>query len=589
MKSRTSYCNGTLFKKNLTRFAPVWAVYAIILLLFMTSFAGLSSEYFRCMNAADLTIPMAAINLCYAFLLGQLFFGDLFSPRMCNMIHAMPLRRETIYGTNVLTALVCSLVPNLAYALIMLPFLGSGWIISPYWFAAVTMQFLFFFGTAAFSAMLSGNRLAMTAVYVLVNFLSLLFLWFAKTLFAPLLFGIRVISDGFYLFCPAYKVLDFYQLLDVHQTNETPALAEDGATVEFYTGSTALNESVTVTTGAGWGYLAICALIGIVLMVIALQMYRRRKLEGAGDFMAVKAAEPVFLVLFTLGVGAFFQLFSEAFGTGAGYLFLAVGVVVGFFGGLMLLRKTTRVFRKKSFAHLGILSASLALILVLTWLDPLGFTRKVPQVQDVQSATVGTSYSATERIWNSITLTEEQDIQAIIDVHRFAIGGDHQNISIEGNNIHYAEIGIEYRLKDGSVLSRYYAIPILSEQGEILKQYSSSVECVTQMSEAEFRRLEERIYYIYTGFSEITVRDMPDLDVGGLLDAVIADCKAGNMAQEGDYHHQQGDDYATFLQLDYMSEKGFEQGVSFYLYESCTNSLRWLEEHGLYAPNAPKG
>lgn len=590
MKSRTSYFNKTLFRKNLTRFAPAWAVYSIALLLFFTSFAGNSTEYVRCMNAADMAPAMALINLCYAFVLAQLLFGDLFTARMCNMLHAMPLRRETIYGTNVVTALTCSLVPNALYALIQLPFLGSGWVIAPYWFAASAMQFLFFFGTAMFSVMLSGNRLAMSAVYVLVNFLSLLLLWFGKTLFAPLLFGIRVISDPFYLFCPAYKMMEFYQLIDVHRASETPALAADGAAVEFYTGSVALNESVSVTTGAGWGYLTICAVIGLLLMVIALQLYRRRRLESAGDFMAVKAAEPVFLVLFTLGVGAFFQLFAEMFGTGSQYFFLAGGIVVGFFASLMLLRKTTRVFQLKAFRNLGILGASIALVLVLTWLDPLGFSLKVPEAEDVESVTFGTSYASSETIWNDMTLTETEDIQAIIDVHRYAIGELHENLSIEGNSVQYAEIGIEYQLKDGSALSRYYSIPILSSAGETLRMYSSSVECVTKMSEEEFRALENKIYNVYSNYNSFAVRDIVEtLDMGALLDAVITDCKAGNMAQEWDYHHQYEDSHVGYLQLDYVADDGSDYGIGFEVYESCTNTLRWMEENGLYQPDMPNG
>lgn len=601
MKSRTSYFNKTLFRKNLTRFAPAWAVYSIALLLFFTSFAGNSSEYVRCMNAADMAPAMALINLCYAFVLAQLLFGDLFTARMCNMLHAMPLRRETIYGTNVVTALTCSLVPNALYALIQLPFLGSGWVIAPYWFAASAMQFLFFFGTAMFSVMLSGNRLAMSAVYVLVNFLSLLLLWFSKTLFAPLLFGIRVISDPFYLFCPAYKMMEFYQLIDVHRASDqlpvsTGAVIHSSGeitNINVYDGPSSVYETgeyVTVTTGAGWGYLAICAVIGIVLMVIALQLYRRRRLESAGDFMAVKAAEPVFLVLFTLGVGAFFQLFAEMFGTGSQYFFLAGGIVVGFFASLMLLRKTTRVFQLKAFRNLGILGASIALILVLTWLDPLGFSLKVPEAEDVESVTFGTSYASSETIWNDMTLTETEDIQAIIDVHRYAVGELHENLSIEGNSVHYAEIGIEYQLKDGSVLSRYYSIPILSSAGETLRMYSSSVECVTQMSEEEFRALENKIYNVYSNYNSFAVQDIVEtLDMGALLDAVITDCKAGNMAQEWDYHHQYEDSHVGYLQLDYVADDGFEYGIGFDVYETCTNTLRWMEENGLYQPNMPNG
>ena len=33
MRSKTSFCNKTLFRKNLTRFAPVWVLYTIFLVV----------------------------------------------------------------------------------------------------------------------------------------------------------------------------------------------------------------------------------------------------------------------------------------------------------------------------------------------------------------------------------------------------------------------------------------------------------------------------------------------------------------------------------------------------------------------------
>ena len=60
--------------------------------------------------------------------------------------------------TNLVSALAFSIVPNLVVALISAPMLGQGWSIAFYWFAASFLEFLFFFGTAAFSAMLEIGR-----------------------------------------------------------------------------------------------------------------------------------------------------------------------------------------------------------------------------------------------------------------------------------------------------------------------------------------------------------------------------------------------------------------------------------------------
>ena len=63
-----------------------------------------------------------------------------------------------------------------------------------------------------------------------------------------------------------------------------------------------------------WTYIAICTAIGIGLMALALLLYRRRRLECAGDFIAVKPLGPIFSVIFTLTAGCIFALFSSMFG-----------------------------------------------------------------------------------------------------------------------------------------------------------------------------------------------------------------------------------------------------------------------------------
>ena len=90
MKSRTSFFNPTVFKKNMTRFAPVWIAYAIFMLLMMSTILGLDNEYVRSLNAADRVTFMAGANLIYAFVLAQLLFGDMYSARLCNATTRYP-------------------------------------------------------------------------------------------------------------------------------------------------------------------------------------------------------------------------------------------------------------------------------------------------------------------------------------------------------------------------------------------------------------------------------------------------------------------------------------------------------------------
>ena len=577
MKLRAFFFNSTLYRKNFTRFAPIWAIYGIVLFLYFSVVAGMGTHYIRCLNGADMTVVMAFVNLVYAGVLVMFLFGDLFNSRHCNMLHAFPLRRETIFFTNLASAFTFSLVPNLIIALISLPFMGHGWLVTVGWLLASILTFLFYMGTALLAVMLTGNRLGFLTVYVLLNFLSLLFLWFGKTIFMPLLFGIRIPDQPFILFCPTYHILYHGSLVNV----TLDGIDTMGEYIHFATS----NSDFTVSFGAGWGYVTVCAAIGVALMALALVLYRKRKLESAGDFIAFKAIEPVFLVLFTLGVGATFQLFSEMFGYGSQYIFLTMGIIVGYFGCLMLLQKTTQVFNLKAFRNFGIFAASLAVLLLITKLDPLGLTQKIPDSQDIESVKVGQTYAAADNMWDEIELTDPQDIETIQDIHKFAITNED---FIDPNNdlVTHLTIGIDYTLTNGKIFSRYYSIPIGTPAADDLRLIFSRPECVLRKSAEEFLALEDDVYMICADSRNITINQDSDYDIAGLLEAILADCKSGSMVQYTEYHLETDEDGQylkenCYLEIGYTTPEGVSTGMWLTVYDDCVNTLAWMENYDL--------
>ena len=205
MKSRTSFFDKTAFRKDLTRFAPAWGLYSVGLVMILTAlWLNDSMSYRNTDNIAEL-IPITALaNLCYGFLNAQLLFGDLFTSRLCNALHAMPLKRQTWFGSHVAAGMCFSLVPNLGAALLawlMFDF-GAGWPVMLWWLLAATLQYLCFFGIAVLAMMLSGNRLASALIYAMVNFFSLLVMWLLDSLYEPLLLGVRINKDPLAISAP---------------------------------------------------------------------------------------------------------------------------------------------------------------------------------------------------------------------------------------------------------------------------------------------------------------------------------------------------------------------------------------------------
>ena len=156
MKSRTSFFNATVFKKNLTRFAPAWGLYTVLLVL--TVFTECTWVERAGSNLLNLGETHGAFALFYAPLCTQLLFGDLlYNTRMCNALHALPLKRETWFFTNILSGYAFFLIPTLAAsALAWLLMAGSGYpgsmAVVPLFLLTALLQFTCFFGISTFAS-----------------------------------------------------------------------------------------------------------------------------------------------------------------------------------------------------------------------------------------------------------------------------------------------------------------------------------------------------------------------------------------------------------------------------------------------------
>ena len=593
MKSRTSSFNLTVFKKDWTRFAPVWGCYLILLVLGRVGLLGENHAYYRIQTIENLINVMAWVNLLYAALVAQLLFGDLYNSRLCYALHAMPMTRTGWFTTHTAAGLGFSLLPNLAAALLglLLLNLGAGWTAAFWWLLASELQYLFFFGVAVLGVMATGNRLGQIALYVVINFAGLLGYWMASNLYEPLLHGIVVDETPFSLICPLTKF-----------SNPEDCLIIDYEQLQDAMGDFLGYNVFGVSPGAGWGFMGICAAVGIAALALSLVLYRRRKLECAGDFVAFKALEPVATVLATLFVSGFFHLFGDVFGHNMRYVLLVVGAPVGFFGCRMLLMRTTRVFRKKAFLGCGAIMAAFALSLVLTYLDPLGITRWVPEADKVESVTVSESYSLIHHNDYPFTATERADIEALLEVHRDGITEEAvfgTGISKESYNT--MTVRLEYKLKNGKVRNRFYEVHPNTEAGQILKGYFTRPECVLGFPAEKAHEMTRYIRSIYVDGMEQEEFDLDDLDLKGMMDAILADCAAGNMADFRGYHYPvnydlMGKDYdmgVCYIELNWDHEgreKALEgtsdaRGIVSYsnirVYRSCTNTLQWLEDNGL--------
>ena len=205
MKSRISFFNIHVLKKNMTRFAPVWILFTVAEVLCVLALGAEESGWYA-REIMNLMGPVAIFHCGYALIVAACLFGDLFDSRLCNGLHAMPMRREGWLITNLVSGFLFALIPAVVTGGVTAALLGEYAWIALVWQGTSLLQFFFFFGLAVFSAMCAGKRLGMIAIYGILNFLSVLIYLVATTIYEPMLYGVVFTNDWFNLFSPLVKI-----------------------------------------------------------------------------------------------------------------------------------------------------------------------------------------------------------------------------------------------------------------------------------------------------------------------------------------------------------------------------------------------
>lgn len=544
MKLRTSFSNPRALGKDITRFSPAWALYSVVLAL--TFLIINDSTPYMARNMVDAYMALAWFNFFYAPICALLLFGDLFKARMCNALHALPMRREGWFLTHCTAGFLFALVPNGLFSLICSLFIAPHGAVAGMFFAIAMLQFLFFFGAAVLSILCVGNGFAAAVVYGIINFLPMLVYVLLYNHYVPLLYGLTLDPEVFLRMCPMCAFCD----------------AEYAS---FYVSNNYGSGNISSIVYEDWRYLLIAAGVGLLFLVAAVLLYRRRKLESAGDFVAFKPLGPVFLVLYTAGVGTFLYTFGNELLNNYEYLLLAIGLIVGYFTGRMLLDRTVKVFHKRSLLGFGAMTAVLALTMFITSLDPLGLVTKVPQPEDVESVSISTTSMGYPYRTREHLIKNDATIDKILEVHQYQAetrdAGD-SSVTVE----------IAYNLESGTKLLRKYPMSANSKQAKTLKGIFSSWVYLfgTEDPESFIPRIEN------IRLDDGQEHTDPEL-IKKIVDALHQDCLEGNLAQDWSYH--KSDEVRFWVGISYKTAENYYDYLDLTIFVSCKNTAAVLDEY----------
>jgi len=484
MPSVRSYFNPTLYRKHLTRYWPIWALYTIIwffvlpinlILNSSTDYPGVRDIAGEFANRTVLRmLPEYGIAMAVSFglLAAMAIWSYLYNNRAAGLIHALPIRREGLFFTGFLAGATFFVVPN---ALIFLLTLGAEAMAGTVnlgalalWFAVQTMYCIFFFCFATFFCFVTGHILVLPAFFFIFNFLAVGILNLVDSVLHNFVYGFAGLTG-------AWPVAEWLSpLYGIASAMTVSYERVDGV--------------ITHVALEGVQTMVIYTIAGLVLAALALLIYRRHQVEQAGEVVTARWLRPVFKygVAFCgalLFGSLLYAIFSNVLSQSAWSMLFFV-LLCGFLSYLaaeMLLQKSFRIL-KKSWKGCVVFLLVLVVATAAMELDITGYEKHIPAASEVERVTLynvdSEPYDAAQR--SAIDTYDSDLIWRIRGLHASVV--DNKTAVEQGLLVNYStdyyttsEAGVSvqtqnsvtfnllYTMKNGQKISRRYTIPVTSE------------------------------------------------------------------------------------------------------------------------------
>ena len=610
MQSKTSCFNGTLFRKNLTRFWPLWGLasfvgalfpLAMLLNLARGNWSLTTLEFTRVYYEAVTAVPV--INLVYAALCALAVWSYLYSARSVGLMHTLPIRREGLFLTNFLSGFSMTLIPYAVTGVLCIIVSLCGGVFDARGLAVTVLAVLgesfFYFSSATFAAFITGNAFAMPALYGLLHFLAALLDFLISSFAQGFIFGFSTNYTGTveWLSPTVYLVNNVHA--NGHYTQMQPALSsvppDEARTISVLT---------SVDLENFW-LVGVYALVGLVLAALALVLYRARRSETAGDVVAVGWLRPVFRygvagLCALLGGQLLYSLFWYGFQQGSYYdtlpmvVCLLLAGAIGYYGASMLLAKSLKVFRG-SWKGLAMVLAGCALLGCVLHFDLLGVAARVPEADQIRTLTVRTAD-------NTYTLTPAEDgdlIERFLQIHRAIIGDEAyvRDMDIQRYatlsedeilNTAYDVVTFSYSLTSGAEVDRWYYLPITRERLAQPETYDHLLDQFVNSETLRARRLHlnDNFWTVEEGDLSLYARDeyynLNSREAAAILEAVGRDLRAGTWGNYDWFNVDDGNDYALDIGLRFIGPDGEGRDyITIFVSPDMTETVACLRQLGL--------
>lgn len=608
MRSKTSCFNGTLFRKNLSRYWPLWGLAsfggALFPLAMLVNLLHSGSDFWTPLETTQayynvLSYGVPVISIVYAVLCAMAVWNYLYNARSVGLMHTLPIRREGLFVTNVLSGLVMMAIPYAVTGvlIVLVSFLYGGFepvgvLVT---ILGVAGESIFFFGLATFCAFIVGNVFMLPALYGLLNFLAVLTDFTVNLLAQGFCFGLNSSYSGTVEWLsPVVYLMQQVRPDSIYQEK----LVQHGVYGLYPT-----DVLTEVHLENGW-LIAVYAAVGVVLLVLAWLLYRRRRSESAGDVVAVNWMEPVFRYGWAafsaiLGGRLLYALFWESFQNGPYFtvlpmvLCMIVGGAIGFYAASMLLAKTLRVFRSTWKGMLAVALGCVALCGAMKY-DVFGVVRRVPAADSVKQVNIyaaGSNYYLTPGQDDELIEEVRALHQAIISDKDYALtaasAASEAYSSADGEIPGaYASVRFTYTLNSGLKVERWYSLYLTRDRMAQEGTYDNLLDRLINSPEMRQKRIRRQDGNFRLDTAWINTRtggtDLNSREVETILSAVARDAENENWGvYDWFVGRDDADNYDITVHIGYLMEERQYDNIDISVREGMTETIQALKDLGL--------
>ena len=609
MRSKTSCFNSTLFKKNLSRYWPLWGLasfggamfpLAMLLELLHNGFRFWSPLETRQAYYTVLSYGVPVISIVYAILCAMAVWSYLYNARSVGMMHTLPIRREGLFVTNVLSGLTMMAIPyavtGVLTVLVTMLFGGFEPVGVLVTVLGVIGESLFFFGLATFCAFIVGNVFMLPALYGLLNFIAVLTDFMVNLLAQGFCFGLNSSYSGTVEWLS--PVVYLVQKISPNSTYETQWVTDRLGGQRYET-----SVLTSVTLENGW-LIAAYAAAGAALLGLAWLLYRRRRSESAGDVVAVGWMKPVFrygcaVYAAILGGRLLYALLWDSFQSGRYFtvlpmiLCMIAGGAVGYYAASMLLAKTPRVFKTTWKGMLAVALGCAALCGAMKY-DLFGVERRVPDagsIKEVNLYAADSNYYLTPGQDDALIEEVRALHQAIINDKDYALtaaaaASEAYSGADEEIPHAYTNVRFTYTLNSGLKVERQYDLYLARDRMAQDGTYDNLLDRLINSSEMRQKRIRRQDGSFRMDSAWINTRtggtDLNSREVETILSAVARDAENGNWGVYDWFNSQNdADHYDMTVHVGYQMENHRYDSIDISVQEGMAETIQALKDLGL--------